>query len=447
MKQKFCSLFSVYLFLCVPLVAFGDTSNINGLVFTNQEYSLKTGEISGELKVQTQNALGSAESVSETNDVTFISSSATGEFLNSSGNPVTKTMSKNTSSRTFFYRDSTEGVYQITINIKGRDTGKAFEASQHITISNSSSGNSGSGSTSTTTSNTATTTQNTATTTPSSSNETQILSAHSNTQTITYVVDIPELKADAGRRRLTTTESPIEFEAESSGVENWLGNVQYVWSFGDGATESGKIVSHTYHFAGDYVVILNVTGNNKRAVSRTEVKVIDPNVTILTIQRGQNGYVELLNNSPYEVNIQDWKITSGSDEMILPKDTIIKANSSVKFSFGFLTEGGEVSLVYPRSTMGGVADVSPISYVEPSREDIERAKAKVAKEFALQNKLDNPVESESLDSSNSTEETVNPDPGHPSIIEKLDTAKQNDSSSFLASPYKLFSIFKNFFTK
>jgi len=442
MKYKFCSLFLVVIYLLSTSAVSADSSNISGLVFTNQEQVVKPGEVSGEIKVQTQNSSGVSESVSETNDVIFTSTSPTGEFLNSSGNVVTKTMSKNTSSRTFYYKDSTLGVFDITVTITGRESGVVFVATQSITISNSV--DTGGGDTSTT-----------ATTTSSTSNS-QTLSAHSSTQTITYVVQKVAPKADAGRYRLTTTNSPVEFDAVLEGFDDGL-RASYEWSFGDGKLDEGKLVKHLYKFSGSYVVILNVHSNNHDAVSRTEVTVVDPDIHITNTQPGADGYIELTNNSEYEVNIQDWGVKDSYHELFFPKDTIVKSKTSIKFPF---ESNGEVAFLYPDGTL--VDDMKPlaiadVAYSEPTREEIELAKVKVAQQFALEKRRlssVNALNSETLNTeiSNSglsiVDDEVSVSETEPtSIIDSLDTEEKSDDSSFLAAPVRMFSFIKNFLTK
>ncbi len=435
----------VFGFLILSANVFADTSNITNLVFTNSEQTLKPGTLSEELKVQTQNSSGSAESVSETNDVTFTSNSSTGEFLNSSGNAVSKTMSKNTSSRAFYYRDSTTGTYTLTVEIKGRDSGKTFSSSQDIIISNEIP------TTGTSTPTTSTSTPVTATTTVTTSSNVQTLSAHSSTVTITYVVNEVALKADAGRHRIATTKSPIEFEANISG-EN---SASYSWSFGDGTMDTGKIVSHSYAFLGDYNVVLNATSGGKHAVSRTEVKVVSPEVQIVNIERVGEGFVELKNDSPYEVNVQDWKLASGQVEMVFPRDTIIKENSSVKFPFIFMAgDTSEVTLSY---TNGIVADVfgkeqtvsDTTAYNEPTREQIEEAKLKVARQFALQTSPPNQIINNEpvidKDSKNINDSAVEEALPSESLIDSLEN-KNPEDNSLVTTPFKFFKFIKNFFT-
>ncbi len=445
MKRSLSLILMVFSFLILSANVFADTSNISNLVFTSASQTVLPNTLSTELKVQTQNSSAAAETISETNDVTFSSNSPSGEFLNSSGNVVSKTMSKNTSSRSFYYRDSTTGIFTLTVEIKGRDSGKTFSSSQDIIISNEIP------TIGTSTPTTSTSTPTTATTTVITSSNVQTLSAHSSTVTITYLVNEVALKADAGRHRIATTKSPIEFEANISG-EN---NASYSWSFGDGTMDTGKIVSHSYAFPGDYNVVLNATSGGKHAVSRTEVKVVSPEVQIVKIEKGGEGFVELKNDSPYEVNVQDWKLTTGQIETIFPQDTIIKENSSVKFPFVFIAgDTSEVTLSY---TNGIVADVfgevptvsDTTAYNEPTREQIEEAKLKVARQFALQtsplNQIINNEPGIDKDSNNINNSAVEVVPTSESLIDSLEH-KSPEDNSLVTTPFKFFKFIKNFFT-
>lgn len=305
----------------------------------------------------------------------------------------------------------------------------------------------GAGGAATTTTSTTTTTDVVSTTTIISSNNTEVLSAHSATQIVTYVMDNPELKADAGRHRITTIDTPIEFEAEISGL---AGNVSYDWSFGDGTTGSGKIVNHSYVFSGDYVVVLNVNNGINKAVSRTEVKVVSPNVVIVNSVL-KDGYIELQNNNNYEVNIQNWKLQSDNNTLIFPRDTLIKANSSVKFPFKFGGDNNSVSLLYGdnivESSFGGT-QIPIVAYREPTREEIEIAKAKVAEQFAIEESQN---QDSSLDTETSNIKISQKDKDNveatSSIIDSIDKQKKDEESSLLATPVRFFKFIKNFFTK
>lgn len=54
--------------------------------------------------------------------------------------------------------------------------------------------------------------------------------------------------------------------------------VAYEWSFGDGKTESGEVVTHSYEKAGDYQVQLKVT--DRRGVSKTKIQKLTVNAPV-----------------------------------------------------------------------------------------------------------------------------------------------------------------------
>jgi hypothetical protein len=439
-------------FLILSNNVFADTSNITNLTFISTSQELLPDTLSAEIKVQAQNSSGIAESVSETNDVTFTTNSSSGEFLNGSGNAVSRTMSKNTSSRAFYYRDSNTGTFTLTVEIKGRDSGKTFLSSQNIIISNSTNIGGIGASTSTTTTNASTTTTVViASTTPVTETiNASILSSHSNTQNVTYIFESPQLKIDAGRHRLATNKSPIEFEAGISGGDN----ASYVWSFGDGTSETGKRVSHLYKFIGDYNVVLNVRSGGVSAVSRTEVKVINPEVRIMSIDASSDGFVELKNDSSYEVNLENWKLVSDKTEIIIAADTIMRPNSSVKLPFIFVGNNFSIRMIYPNGSIAYVPDNivrGDVAYIEPTQDQIEEAKVKVAREFANQNmsvKID-PTENNNLHTKEL--ENVNPNLVSTSsqgisLINSFESDNPKDNS-LLATPGRFFRFISNFFTK
>jgi hypothetical protein len=457
MKNKLFSLLLLLTFILSPHSATADSNSITKLVFVSGAVSVKPGEVSDELKVQTQNSESLAETVSETNDVTFSSTSPTGEFLNSSGGAVTKTMSKNTSSRTFYYRDSNIGEYVITTSIKGRETGQTFTATQTIKVGNPIVIDSGTD-TNTTATSTNSNTQATSTQSNSTSTNTSAqLSAHSGTVSITYVTPDLEIKADAGRNRIATTKNVIEFDARTSDVGGYASNAKYTWTFGDGRSDMGKRVTHTYLFPGEYNVVLNVESVGKRAVSRTVVKVVDPDVEVIGIDRSSNGFVELRNKSLYEVNIGNWVIDAGGTKMYIAEDTIITEDSSIKIPFSFSNNDvGPVKIVYNdkfvASVFGGEVSSNMAQNTEPTPEEIESAKKEVAEIFARESAVDYkaiepPTQVYATDTpivSTQTKASLSDTVEAESII---DMVNKKESNSYLATPVGLFTLIKNFFTK
>ena len=128
-KKPFLVLF---LLITLPAVSHAQVSKI---VFTTEPQTVKLREISGTITVQLQDSAGNAYKSTETVDVKFLSSSASGKFLSpSSENVATKTISTGSANKNFRYRDSTEGVFTMTVKATGRTSGNTWSASQVITV-------------------------------------------------------------------------------------------------------------------------------------------------------------------------------------------------------------------------------------------------------------------------------------------------------------------------
>ena len=129
MKNNIVKILALTILVGAP---FWVSADISKIVFTTEEQHIKQNELSGPITIQVQDSSGNTFQTPETIDLEFISSSETGEFLGSTGNPATKTMSRNTSNRTSYYKDSNEGSFVLTIKAVGRESGKSWEASQNI---------------------------------------------------------------------------------------------------------------------------------------------------------------------------------------------------------------------------------------------------------------------------------------------------------------------------
>lgn len=125
-------LLTLFLFLVVPSsVAFGEVSQF---VFVTPPQMVEVGVMSEAITIQSQNSGGVSEVVTETTDLVFDTTSQTGKFVAISGKPASKTMSKNTAKRTFYYIDSVPGTYTLTVKTTGRTSEKSFSLRQNIVV-------------------------------------------------------------------------------------------------------------------------------------------------------------------------------------------------------------------------------------------------------------------------------------------------------------------------
>lgn len=306
------------LFLGLSLLSLNTVSaEVSQLIFITDPQVIPVGVSSDTITVQTQNSEGVSENIAETNDIVFSSTSQTGEFLSTSGNPVTTTMSKNTANKNFLYRDSASGSHTITVTTTGRTTLKSLSATQQIVVGSSSSGT------------------NTSTTTPPVEEEKKtttptpiIFSAHSSPVPLSTTENKIDFEIYAGRDRLASVGNSVVFKVSATKTQNVAEqNITYTWSFGDGAVAQGATVSHAYRFPGNYTVVVNGVYSNKQAVSKLLTTVISPQLTLIRVPGG----FEINNKSKSEVNVEDWIISSSKKSFTFPKDTLIIAGGAITF--------------------------------------------------------------------------------------------------------------------
>lgn len=120
-------------FLSICWFSVISASDAFSFIFTSKPQIVAPNEVSKEITVQFQDG-GVPVNTTETLDLDFRSTSETGIFLGSTGKPVSKTMSRNTSSRHFYYRDSSLGKYTISVSAVGRESKKSYKTFQDIII-------------------------------------------------------------------------------------------------------------------------------------------------------------------------------------------------------------------------------------------------------------------------------------------------------------------------
>lgn len=380
------------LFFVFPAVSFAEVSKV---VFTTDPQSIKPDTLSGPITIQTQDFGGNIYQTPETIDIQFISTSATGQFLGSTGNSATAYMSKNTANKTFYYKDSTEGTFTITINIRGRDSGIELDVSQQIVVSSGA-------------------TQSTSDNNPDSSGEVLGISTDSSSSatqssgggTTEKVSSLnSQFEIIAGNDRTTSPGSPIWFQATVK-KNTTSTNTELNWSFGDGNVGVGPLVSHTYKYSGDYVVVLSARAGDIFSVSRLKVKVLESNMKV--VDKGE--YLEILNNGNTEINIFNWKVEDKGKGFVFQPNTIILPKSSIKLDKSLLTMKGldnSFGTCLKNSLGEEVFMIAPIKEVDTNEisKNLENIKRET---FAIQSKIPNIKMAASAQSfSEPKEETVN----------------------------------------
>lgn len=160
----------------------------------------------------------------------------------------------------------------------------------------------------------------------STPNSSSTLSAHYSATSLSATKPEIKLVLGAGRDRLGVVGGPLEFKVETNS-ELTRNNI-FKWNFGDGMLGVGEVTNHSYFYPGEYVVVLNVSGPEGQAVSRNNVRIVSPE---LSISSASPERIEIANNSKVEANLFGRAIVSGTKIFPFPQDTIIKAGQKISF--------------------------------------------------------------------------------------------------------------------
>ncbi len=135
-----------------------------------------------------------------------------------------------------------------------------------------------------------------------------------------------EIKLSAGRDRIGAVGSPIEFRVETN-LSYSKENI-FSWNFGDGTLGGGSVLNHVYEYPGEYIVVLSALVGGREIISRVNVKIIDPK---LSIKMASPERIEITNGSEYEVSLFGRALVSGEKIFLFPRDTIIKPGQNISF--------------------------------------------------------------------------------------------------------------------
>ena len=156
------------------------------------------------------------------------------------------------------------------------------------------------------------------------------------------VVEIPKIKTKITANVLAYVGIPFDLQASTIGFSNEIRNYgKYFWNFGDGDSKEINVsqnqkFSHTYYYEGDYDIRLeyysNLYQDTPDTVNTFEVKVIPATVIISKVGDAKDFFIELSNDSLYDIDISNWKITSFTKNFVLPKNTTIGTKSKITLS-------------------------------------------------------------------------------------------------------------------
>lgn len=139
---------------------------------------------------------------------------------------------------------------------------------------------------------------------------------------------------------------------EHTGVSN------YRWSFGDGDGGEGKNTRHIYRFPGTYTAVTSISAQHQHAHDSVLVHVALADVALSSVLYGEDGYIEISNNSDAPLDLSLWKLQAEYAEgkkygriFTIPMTTTIAPHTKVPFPTTVTKiqarEKDRVALVYP----------------------------------------------------------------------------------------------------
>jgi hypothetical protein len=158
----------------------------------------------------------------------------------------------------------------------------------------------------------------------------------------------PQIKTKIIANTVSLVSLPILFQAMTTGLQGEeIYSGKYFWNFGDGTSKeqilngmkSNEKISHSYMYPGEYVVTLEFFPNNYSdtpdATTKIFIKVVRDEILISSVGDKENEkdfFVELENKTDYDVDLGNWKLTSGEKKFFFPKNTILESKEKIIFS-------------------------------------------------------------------------------------------------------------------
>jgi len=147
-------------------------------------------------------------------------------------------------------------------------------------------------------------------------------SSHSQQVSVSNYVPATSFKVGAGRDRTVSVNTPIEFEGYISKSDI---RATYAWNFGDFDTGTGRKDTHIYTYPGIYEVVLEGKSKAYTSVSRTQVQVVEPQLSILEA----TSTITIINLDSKELNLGGFRFIFNEGSLVIPRNTIIRGKGSI----------------------------------------------------------------------------------------------------------------------
>lgn len=140
---------------------------------------------------------------------------------------------------------------------------------------------------------------------------------------------------------------PLRFSARvqtKSGSSDSAAEV--VWSFGDGSSAVGSVVTKTYRYAGTYVVKVRAQDGSARGESDVVVTVSKARVRIAAVT---GDGITIANDMDNRIDLSQWELFSGAGMFRVPSGTTLLPKSATLFPYTIsnVPHSFDVRLVFP----------------------------------------------------------------------------------------------------
>ena len=191
------------------------------------------------------------------------------------------------------------------------------------------------------------------------------------TTTKAKAIKNPTIKAKILANNLAFVGQPLEFKSSVLGYSNEnivLGKI--FWNFGDGSSfqqiNNFEKFNHIYLYPGEYSVSMeyysSYLSDIPDAVNKIVIKVVPVTVSISKVGDAKDFFIELTNNSDYEIDISKWMINANGKMFVFPKNSVIMSKKAITISgkiTGFVL-GDEKNLKLISSTGETVFDYNSL---------------------------------------------------------------------------------------
>jgi hypothetical protein len=232
-------------------------------------------------------------------------------------------------------------VFHGCVTVRGRESGKVFEASQKITVSNS---------------------------VIEENNQNNI----SNNNEVKNE-EVKKIKIKSIKDKTASVGNQVLFKADISGDKY----TRIVWNFGDGVVSEGSVVSHIYRFEGYYQVLVKAINQSDEDVYKFKVLVKKPTVSISSFPYG----VLIENNSDGELFLDNWQLTNSLSYFNFPENSVISPETKIIFPKEVTGIYGDKVIL--KDNLGQVVadfNLSDIKKIETSQEKIKEKEPPKPKE-------------------------------------------------------------------